>query len=112
MLSLTVTRAAVRAKAGLEGTAFDAALDALIAEQLPALEATLIGVYGPEADLGATEIVAAEMLDQLTRSGGAVQIGDLHVGAETTASALRAQGLARLAPYRRDLGAVRAAGPR
>ena len=111
-MSLTVTRAAVRAKAGLDGTAFDDAIDALLAEQIPALAATLVGPTGAEADLGATEIAAAEMLDQLSRSGGAVQIGDLHVGGETTAAALRAQGLARLAPYQRDLGAVRAAGPR
>lgn len=112
MLSLSVTTAAVRAKAGLDGSAFDDAIAALIAEQLPALEATLIGFSGPEANLGATELVTAELLDQLARSGGEVQIGELRVGEEPSSTALRAQGLSRLAPYRRDLGAVRAAGPR
>ena len=109
---LLVTVAAVRAKAGLEGAAFDAAIADLIAEQIPALEATLVGIAGPEADLGATELVTAELIDQLARSGGAVQIGELRVGEEPSSAALRAQGAARLAPYRRDLGAVRAAGPR
>ena len=84
----------------------------MIAEQLPALESTLLGIVGPEANLGATELITAELLDQLAREGGAVRIGELQIGAEPSSAALRAQGAARLAPYRRDLGAVRAAGPR
>jgi hypothetical protein len=110
-LSLSVTTPRVRAKAGLTDTSFDTAIADLIAEQIPAIETTLIGVYGPEADLGATEIVAAELLDQLNRQGGEVQIGELHIGSESSA-ALREQGESRLAPYRRDAGAVRAIGPR
>lgn len=110
-MSLSVTTARARAKAGLTDTSFDNMIADLIAEQVPALEATLIGVYGPEADLGATEIVAAELLDQLNRQGGEVQILDLKVGGESS-EALRSQGLARLAPYQRDAGAVRAIGPR
>lgn len=103
--------AAVRAKAGIADGSYDGAIDALIAEQLPALEATLIGPYGPEANLGATEIVTAELLDQIDRAEGGVQIGD--VKDESLSSAgLRSQGWARLAPHRRDVGAVRAAGPR
>ena len=101
----------MRAKAGLDDTSFDLAIALLVAEQIPALEATLEPPYGPEADLGATEVVAAELLDQLARATGEVQIGELRVGTESSA-VLRAQGLARLAPYRRDRGAVRAAGPR
>ncbi|RYG23750.1 hypothetical protein EON82_13025 [bacterium] len=110
-MSVTVTTARVRAKAGLTDTSFDTAIADLIAEQVPAIEATLIGVYGPEADLGATEIVAAELMDQLNRQGREVQIGELSIGVESS-DALRAQGMARLAPYRKDAGAVRAIGPR
>ena len=106
-----MTTARVRAKAGLTDTSFDPAIDDLIAEQVPAIEATLIGVYGPEADLGATEIVAAELLDQLNRQGGEVQIADLKIGGESS-DGLRNQGWSRLAPYRKDAGAVRAVGPR
>ena len=107
-----MTVAAVRAKAGLDGTAFDSAITDLIAEQIPALEATLVGIVGPEADLGATELVTAELLDQLARSGGEARIGELQIGPEPSSVALRAQGAARLMPYRRDLGTVRTAGPR
>ena len=106
-----MTTARVRAKAGLTDTSFDTAIADLIAEQVPAIEATLISVYGPEADLGATEIVAAELLDQLNRQGGEVQIGELRIGGESSDS-LRTQGSARLAPFRKDAGAVRTIGPR
>lgn len=110
-MSLSVTTTRVRAKAGLTDTSFDTQIADLIAEQVPAIEATLIGVYGPEADLGATELVAAELLDQLNRQDGEVQVGELHIGGEST-NELRAQGMARLAPYRKDAGAVRTIGPR
>lgn len=111
MLSLTVTVAAVRAKAGLADASYDAAITALIAEQVPALQATLVPVVAAEADLGATEVVTAEFLDQIGRAEGGIEIAGLR--SETVEGAvLRAQGLARLAPYRLDLGAVRAAGPR
>lgn len=110
-MSLTVSTLALRAKVGLEDDSQDSVLAALVAEQVPAIEATLAVVSGPEVELGVSEIVAAEYLDQVARSCGEVQIGELRVGVESSA-ALRARGEARLAPYRRDAGVVRAAGPR
>lgn len=107
-----VSTSVLRAKVGLEDDASqDAALAAVAAEQIPAIEATLIGIYGPEVELGVVEIVAAEYLDQVARSTGEVQIEGLRIGVESSA-ALRARGEARLAPYRRDAGVVRTAGPR
>ncbi len=106
-----MTVAAVRAKAGLADATYDAAITALIAEQVPALQAALVPVFAPDADLGATEIVAAELLDQIGRAEGGIALGDLRNEVVSTEN-LRNQGLARLAPYRLDLGAVRAAGPR
>lgn len=111
-MSVAVATATLRAKVGLEGdTSQDAVLEALVAEQTPAIEAMLIGIYGPEVDLGVTEIIAAEYLDQVSRSIGSVEIGELRIGAESSTE-LRARGEARLAPYRRDASVVRTAGPR
>lgn len=111
MLSLIVSVGAVRTKAGLSDATYDAAIVTVIAEQVPALEAVLVGTLGPEANLGATEIVTAEILDQIDRAEGGVTLEGLRSEVASTA-ALRAQGWARLAPYGRDLGRVRAAGPR
>lgn len=111
MLSLTVSIVAVRTKAGLSDSTYDSAITALIAEQVPALESVLVPVTAPETDLGATEIVTAELLDQIGRAEGGVEIGGVRTEV-VESTALRAQGLARLAPYRLDLGTVRAAGPR
>ncbi len=108
---MTVSTSSLRTKVGLEDSSQDAVLAALVAEQVPALEATLAVTSGPEVELGIMEIVAAEYLDQVARSCGEVQIGELKVGVESSA-ALRARGEARLAPYRRDAGVVRTAGPR
>lgn len=112
MLNIAVETTALRAKVGLEDDSQDALLEAIAAEQIPAIEATLVGAYGPEVDLGVSEIVAAEYLDTVARAGGELQIGELRVGAAESSAALRARGEARLAPYRRDAGVVRAAGPR
>ena len=111
MLSLVVTVAAVRAKAGLTDASYDAAIAALIAEQVPALLATLAPVSSPDADLGATEVVTAELLDGIDRAEGGVVLDGLRSEIPST-DGLRARGLARLAPYRLDGGKVRAAGPR
>lgn len=109
---LTFAAATLRAKAGLgDDDSHDAALAALAAEQTPVLEASLTTTEPPEVALGIAEIVAAEFLDQMARGLGECRIGELSAGAPSSAE-LRARGEARLAPYRRDLRAVRAAGPR
>ena len=117
-MGLTVTRSRVKEKCGISDSGYDAAIDNLIAEVVPALEADLdlSTVDMAILNLGATELVCAEFLDQMAREAGVgetVQIGDLHLQPATALSSqLRQQGLDRLSLARVNRAAVRAAGPK
>lgn len=113
-MSLTVTRARVKEKCSISETTYDTTIDNLIAEIVPALAAQLEEDASAIANLnlGATEIVCAELLCQLAREPGATERVNLN-GMEISgrrlmddAAALRAQGQARLSPYRRNPGTV------
>jgi hypothetical protein len=112
---LTVSRAAVKRKLRLTTNEYDAEIDALIAEMLPALRYAIEPSYLSTSDadllatlnLGALEIVAGEMGATLYRELGAwtgFRIGWLQVlppalrdPADPTG--LKAQGYARLKPF-------------
>jgi hypothetical protein len=112
---LTVSRAAVKRKLRLTTNDYDADIDALIAEMLPALRYAIEPSYLNTSDadlqvtlnLGALEIVAGEMGATLSRELGAwtgFRIGWLQVlppalrnPADPTG--LKAQGYARLKPF-------------
>jgi hypothetical protein len=112
---LTVSRAAVKRKLRLTTNEYDAEIDALIAEMLPALRYAIEPSYLNTSDadllatlnLGALEIVAGEMGATLYRELGAwtgFRIGWLQVlppalrdPADPTG--LKAQGYARLKPF-------------
>ncbi len=111
---LTVTRDDVKRKTRL-GSEYDAEIDALIAEMLPAIEYALDPIYldNPEAgllatlNLGALEIIAGEMLASLWRDASALvgfRFGWLQVFPPeglnlADPSGLKAQGVRRLTPY-------------
>ena len=112
---LTVSRAAVKRKLRLTTNEYDAEIDALIAEMLPALRYAIEPSYLNTSDadllatlnLGALEIIAGEMGATLYRELGAwtgFRIGWLQVlppalrdPADPTG--LKAQGYARLKPF-------------
>jgi hypothetical protein len=112
---LTVSRAAVKRKLRLTTNEYDAEIDALIAEMLPALRYAIEPSYLNTSDadllatlnLGALEIIAGEMGATLYRELGAwtgFRIGWLQVlppalrnPADPTR--LKAQGYARLKPF-------------
>jgi hypothetical protein len=112
---LTVSRAAVKRKLRLTTNDYDADIDALIAEMLPALRYAIEPSYlsANDADLlatlnlGALEIVAGEMGATLSRELGAwtgFRIGWLQVLPPTLRNpadptGLKAQGYARLKPF-------------
>ncbi len=111
---LRVTRDDVKRKTRL-GSEYDAEIDALIAEMLPAIEYAIDPLYldNPESgllatlNLGALEIIAGEMLATLWREVGALvgfRFGWLQVFPPdwldpSDPSGLKAQGARRLAPY-------------
>lgn len=111
---LTVTRDDVKRKTRL-GSEYDAEIDALIAEMLPAIEYAIDPLYldNPEPgllatlNLGALEIIAGEMLATLWREMSALvgfRFGWLQVFPPewldpSDPSGLKAQGARRLAPY-------------
>lgn len=116
-MSITLTLAGVKAKAGITTTDHDDAIEDLIDEWLPALTYAL----SPEArdsehtgiiatlDLAATEFVAGELIAQLDRAPGArdeVRIGDLWVRKSDLGpldpSGLKQQAQRRLAPFLRS----------
>ncbi|BCW98983.1 MAG: hypothetical protein KatS3mg024_1810 [Armatimonadota bacterium] len=125
-MPLSVTRSDVKRKcmvASSEAT-YDSAIDALIAEMLPAIEHSLDPMYvqdtsntGLQAELrlGALELIAAEFLAQRAREPGfmeELQVGGVRLGpAWERGRALAEQGSARLAPYQRALGAAAQALP-
>jgi hypothetical protein len=112
---LTVSRAAVKRRLRLTTNEYDAEIDALIAEMVPALRYAIEPSYLSTSDadllatlnLGALEIVAGEMGATLYRELGAwtgFRIGWLQVlppalrnPADPTG--LKAQGYARLKPF-------------
>ena len=112
---LTVSRAAVKRRLRLTTNEYDAEIDALIAEMLPALRYAIEPSYLNTSDadllatlnLGALEIIAGEMGATLYRELGAwtgFRIGWLQVlppalrnPADPTR--LKAQGYARLKPF-------------
>ncbi|HRF61142.1 MAG TPA: hypothetical protein PLH94_14660 [Fimbriimonadaceae bacterium] len=114
-MSLSVTRAKVKEKAGIDVTDFDAAIDNLIADWIPVIEYALLpwaladtGNAGLQAtlNLGAAELIAGEFLAQIGRKPGvldAIQIGDLVLSplrrVPSDAYGLKEQGAARLRPY-------------
>lgn len=116
-MSLTVTRAAVKAKLGLDTPALDAAIDGLIADWVPVIEFALepSAVNDPTVgmiktlDLGATEVVAGEFMAQLARTFGyfdSVKVGDFELRPFfrpniLDPTGLKEQGRRRLRPFLR-----------
>ena len=111
-MALTVTRARVKEKCGISGTTYDSTIDNLISEMAGVIEYFIrpehiadTGNAGLQAtlNLGATEIVCAEFMEQLAREPGAsekIVLGDLAL--EPTngpAFFIRKQGWGRLRPY-------------
>ena len=111
-MALSVTRARVKEKCGFTGTTYDATIDNLISEMAGVIEHSIhpghiadTGNAGLQAtlNLGATEIVCAEFLEQLAREPGASEkltIGELSLEpVNDPAFFIRKQGWARLKPY-------------
>jgi hypothetical protein len=112
---LSVSRAAVKRKLRLTTNDYDAEIDALIAEMLPALRYAIEPSYLSSSDadllatlnLGALEVVAGEMGATLYRELGAwtgFRIGWLQVlppalREPADPTGLKAQGYARLKPF-------------
>lgn len=122
-MTLTILPDRVKAKSGLTGPEFDAEIAALVAELGPVIEASIDPCFlSPDAgsgvravlELGATEVVAGELLEQMWREPGAldrVSVGPVSVQPPSIevlrhVLGLRERGWARLAPY---LGPVPAA---
>jgi hypothetical protein len=127
-MSLSVTRSRVKEKCGIAVTTYDTTIDNLIAEIVPVIQYAIREEHIADTgnsplqatlNLGATEIVSAEFLDQLGREPGAFETVSLD-GFELKPSAapafiLRRRGLARLRPFgKRDIanaiGGVAASG--
>ncbi len=99
----------VRERCGLPDGAQDGRINGLIGEMVPALvrlfdpAALADDTLHPLLNLGATELVAAEMLGLLFREEGArdlVVLGDLRIEPRPDdGAALRALGERRLAPF-------------
>lgn len=117
-MALVVTVATVRAKCRIPDTSLDAEIDALIDEQLPVIEYSILaehiantGDTGLQAtlNLGAAEVIAGEFLAQTFREPGVaevIEIGELKIGDRLPPRApindphlLKDQGWKRLAPY-------------
>jgi hypothetical protein len=114
---LTVSRADVKRKLRLTTNDYDAEIDALIAEMLPALRYAIEPSYFSTSDadllatlnLGALEVIAGEMSATLYRELGAwtgFRIGWLQVQPPALRdpadpTGLKAQGYARLKPFLR-----------
>lgn len=126
-MSLNISHARVKDKCMLTGVEYDTTLAALISEMVPVLEFAIAPEWiaatsdtGLQAtlNLGATEIVAGELLAQIARTAGwfdALHIGDVHVVPPSRSDpldgyGLKAQGWARLRPYLRVDPAIPAPG--
>lgn len=112
-MAITVARDDVKRKCQISDTSQDSAIDALIAEMVPALEGSLAREALASADtrvqaaikLGVTELVCSELLAQRAREPGfgeEFQVGGIRVGQFwERGRQLAEQGNARLAPFRR-----------
>lgn len=115
-MSLTITRARVKEKCGIADTTYDATIDNLILELVPAITYAIrdehvadTGNAGLQAilTLGATEIVCGEFAAQLLRTPGngeiarlgGLTIEPLGLGRPVDPTGLATQGLARLKPF-------------
>lgn len=112
---LTVSRADVKRKLRITSSEYDAEIDALIAEMLPALRYAIEPSYLNSGDadllatlnLGALEVIAGEMSATLYRELGAwtgFRLGWLQVEPPALRNprdptGLKAQGYARLKPF-------------
>lgn len=120
-MSLVVTVARVKEKCGLTGITYDSTITNLIAEFLPAIEFAIrpehladTGNLGLQAvlNLGATEIVGGELMQQIARAPDGselVRIGDNEILQAEPAMwravfGLSERGWRRLRPFLRDDG--------
>lgn len=114
-MSLVVTVAKVKEKAMVADSSLDGLVSRLVDEWVPVLEFALRPEFLADVttpglqetlNLGAVEAVAGELVSQLDREDGAVErftfaffeIGGQR-GPASDPSGLKAQGLARLAPF-------------
>ncbi|MDX2064714.1 MAG: hypothetical protein SFX74_03120 [Fimbriimonadaceae bacterium] len=124
-MAIAVDRERVKARCQITGTAHDAAIDALIAEMVPAISVELSAEALASADaqiaatlnLGATEIVAGEYLAWTMVAVGAMDTVSVDGFELRPASlnpadpfGLKAQGYARLTPFRAKASGVIASG--
>lgn len=111
-MSITVTRARVKEKCAITDSAWDSAIDALIAEFGPVVEFSLqpavvaeTGDTGLQSTLllGATEVVCGELLAQMRRQENALPPTTEACGCRsfdpTDPSRLARRGWSRLRPY-------------
>jgi hypothetical protein len=114
-MALVISRAKVKDKCGLDEATFDALIDSLIVEQAPVIEYAIRPEHlaDPDAGLqatltvGATEVVAGELLAMLYRRPGwreVIRLGDLELDPRlgtdlSDPGGLKAQGWARLRRY-------------
>lgn len=114
-MAIVVTRDAVKRTAAVSSNAYDAQIDALIADLTPVIEYTLAADALADSTLeavinrAATEIIAGEFLAQRLREQGATEAfeaGGVRVGESPQARAnlsdpygLMQRGWARLAPF-------------
>jgi len=125
-MALSVTRAAIKEKAGITASTYDTPIDNLLTTWLATLEFAVAaehvadtGNAGLQAtlNLGAAEMIAGEILAQIDREPGArdrFRIADLSVARDDLGAAdpsgLKAQGFARLRPFlKADSGLIASA---
>jgi len=116
-MALTVLLSRVKEKAGISVTDFDTEGNNLIADWVPVLEFAVRPEILADSttglvktlDLGATELIAAELLEQVGRKPGyfdAVELDGFSIqpwpALMESPVRLRAQGLERLRPYLKD----------
>jgi hypothetical protein len=118
-MAISISRSRVKEKCSVTGTSFDATIDNLIAELVPVIEHAIkpehiadTGNSGLQdtLELGMTEIVCGEFLEQLARAPGAmerVRLGDFELWPPTPADwqaalSVKDTGWARLKPYLRS----------
>ncbi|MFZ4508373.1 MAG: hypothetical protein ACOYON_11830 [Fimbriimonas sp.] len=108
-MALTITRSRIKEKCGITDTSRDATIDNLILEFVPVIEFALtpsaladpaVGIQST-LNLGATEVIAGELLAQLAREPGAsdlLEVGDIRLAPPSGASIV-AVGWQRLRPF-------------
>ncbi len=118
-MGLNVSREAVKRKCRVEGSDYDAVIDALIGEQVPVIEYAIQPEHLADGEnaglqatltLGATEIVAGEFLAEIFREPGVyeeIEFSDFRIGSRMVFQSggiqdpflLKLQGWMRLLPY-------------